>query len=367
MVPRGAPSGAPLVTNSLLPSTFRLRLLKWGRAATTWSELAGKPLTGVLAELDPRAAGSIDFEASTVTLTLRPAARVRALVLFLPNGSKDLASSHFFKGTVARSGDVTVGPTKYSFANPPLADMEREWMYLPVFLQEGPGIEYGFRPGRRVRIGFLFEADPKKATRLTVAGSDLTLDSASRSPDPVLTAREEEPAAQAKPGRVALEVYRYEHATETQNGDKSKNVRVTEVEKGERLVTPGPGPVWHAAAPTFQIQSRLRGNVPINGAEEKADVATMIGRFQREFVVPDALGSTDIWFDVTAKVGYVTVAGLRFTEKGEIKEIRTDGVLILARPGIRATDEEGNAYVSQDVRLKGEPKAITTMVKVRKK
>ena len=75
-------------------------------------------------------------------------------------------------------------------------------------------------------------------------------------------------------------------------------------------------------------------------------------------------GSTELHVVVNPKLGYTTVAGLRFKDDCTVN-IRRDGAVQVSQSGIHAADENGVAYVSQLVSL-GNVK-VTVMVKSRKK
>jgi hypothetical protein len=54
---------------------------------------------------------------------------------------------------------------------------------MPLILAKGGGIEYSFVPGKKVRLGFLFDASPESLARVKLLGPTLELEPAKRSGD----------------------------------------------------------------------------------------------------------------------------------------------------------------------------------------
>jgi hypothetical protein len=75
----------------------------------------------------------------------------------------------------------------------------------------------------------------------------------------------------------------------------------------------------------------------------------------------DTAGATNLRVRVNKEIGYTTVAGLRISSNAVIG-ILQDGTVVVDREGVRATDDDGNGYVSRRVTLRG--RMVTVMVKV---
>jgi serine/threonine protein kinase len=336
--PTTPPAVAPAKEPPLTPeeqrwrTAIRARLAAYGPARFSSAEL-GPPLSGVVVELDVLGPNRVKFEADNVRALRADGSTVRAGVLFLPSGRQGLESGKSFKGTTSTTGDIRVGRNTYSFQQLVGVPVEQNLLLLPILLHKGAGVEYDFRPGATLRLGFLFAAGVDQLASVRVLGHQLTLDPSFRSE---LTDAPGVAAAPAMPGgpaapevapaertrdKPAVEVYRF-HPNVDVGSARSKNIQIVEGPNGSRTVT--------GLGNNSQVAMTKNGNVG----------------------VPDALGSTGLRVVVRSKPGYTTVAGLRFQQNCTVNTWE-DGVVEVSQAGVRATDEFGERYVSRRVPVNG--------------
>jgi len=74
-------------------------------------------------------------------------------------------------------------------------------------------------------------------------------------------------------------------------------------------------------------------------------------------IIDCAPNSTNISIKINTQVGFTEIAGLRFTQEGNLN-IWDDGTIEINQEGIEARDQSGNVWVSKKVILNGEEKII---------
>ncbi len=335
-----------------------VRVAQFGKAeARSWKELAGRPLAGVVVELEARAAATVHFTAPAVTAFTAAGKEVPAVLLFIADGKDAIKTARSFKGTTAQNGDVTVGSDKFHFELPGLNAVQNQWLLLPVSLEGKPGIEYGFAAGGRLKLGFLFAESADALTHVRLLGHAFALNAArdpvplqggdvARRPEPMKEPlrppvkepvkeparepfKEPEPKPQVVKGPAKPEVYHFD-APEKMPGHRSLNISIMQQDKLGK-----------------QVVKMLTKGSQVSGKRQPDGTVRLI---------PDLPGSTGIHVLVNPKVGYTTVAGLRF-KKNAIIDIWDDGVVQVHQANIPASDEEGNKYVSRRMTV-NERKAI---------
>jgi S1-C subfamily serine protease len=283
--PPAAPKHAP-------QSPLAVQLAAFGPARFEQEEFAGRPLTGVIVEIEASTANLTGrFEASAVSAVRSSGVEVPAAVIFTAGGKEGLAATaKVLAGSLGKTVEVTIGRDRYQsearmrfaralndfavmkfdkgqvistvnqggllsqievFAETTiplitrigrggalesastaaategrvhLALKERVMrvgdflVAMPLILARGGGVEYGFVPGNKVRLGFLFAASPESLARVKLLGRTLDLESARRSGDLVLTPAEASRPASKKVGdrvkpSVALIEGKYGHGS----------------------------------------------------------------------------------------------------------------------------------------------------------
>lgn len=118
--------------------------------------------------------------------------------------------------------------------------------------------------------------------------------------------------------------------------------------------TPPPEPYrFRPKVNTFDAISRnveieeLKDGVTMKGLGKGSTIAMAVpfGGTGSPQYMPDAPGSRDIHVIVNEKMGYTTFAGLRF-QGAAVVGVRTDGLVVVDKEGIRARDAKGRLFVS---------------------
>jgi hypothetical protein len=337
--------------------TFVARLARYGRATCGSDKLAGKPLTGVLVDLDVLAEAHRAPVNRTMLAALDKAGeRVPPAALFWA-GFRKPQGFHARGGTSVESfpGDVHVGGEQIRFTHSgmggpgdgitakfeALQDVSRplaaDLSYVvdrPITFEEGPGLEYDLHARSTYRVGLLFAAAPDQLTAVRVLGHVLPLDPAGRDNTapvaaasfpalpPAGLAPAEPPAARAEANPdKADEPDVYHHVPGVDVTSKSRNIWVRQDGPDSWKI----GPVGASG----EVAADASGN----------DVR----------LVPDALGSTGLQV-IPGRLGYTTLAGLRFYQRARLS-IWDDGTVEADQIGLRARGEDGDNYVAQRVKL----------------
>jgi hypothetical protein len=319
--------------------TFRPRLAQYGQATCGYDKLKGKPLTGVVVDLEVLAeATHAPLNRTTVTALDRAGAPVPPAVLFW-TGVRKPQTVHLDGGVsvTAFPGNVQVGNEKFRFAGGaamgPLGDLVDK----PIAFEEGAGLAYDLHARTTYRVGFLFAADAAQLTAVRLLGHVLPLDPAGRDPGVPVAVKPEplpEPPADPAPAEPAAgkpdaparadapaEPDVYHHVPQVDVNSKSKNIWVRQDGADSWKV----GPIGASGEVAADA----------NGADVR--------------LVPDALGSTGLLV-VPGRLGYTTLAGLRFYQRARLN-IWDDGTVETDQVGVRAKGEDGESYISQRVTL----------------
>jgi hypothetical protein len=338
--------------------TFAVRLVTHGRATCGYDKLRGKALTGVLVDVEVLAEAHRAPLNRTTALALDKAGKtVPAAVLFWA-GPRKPQGFHAQGGVsvTAFPGDVHVGKEQVRFTSrgrgglgdqvsatfEAIQEISRpvaaELGYVldrPIAFEEGPGLDYDLNARATYRVGLLFAGDPDQLPAVRVLGHLLPLDPAARdnTDPPVVGAppampeprQAEAPAAKAeapaKPDAPAgPEVYH--HIPRIDVSSKSKNIWVRQDGPDSWKVGPV-GKEGEVAADAMGDDVRL---------------------------VPDALGSTGLLVIPGLRLGYTTLAGLRFYQRARLS-IWDDGTVEVDQVGVRARGEDGDNYISQRVTI----------------
>ncbi len=201
------PEGPPLTEEEKrLRALFKVQLALHGPARFEHAQYKDKSYTGVVVEIEgqtPEALGK--FEAATATARTAAGADIRAAILFTAAGRDGLApTAKTLPGAIGKRGDIVIGKQRFqpwpvgpfgqaaSEVNSAGADTVRVHVppgamdfrvgdflvAMPIILEAGGGVEYGFVPGKKVSLGFLFPAGTEELTRVKLFGYDLPLDPA---------------------------------------------------------------------------------------------------------------------------------------------------------------------------------------------
>jgi hypothetical protein len=346
LVQCGKGTAIPLNIDLAVYRSANRREMQFSKPTTAvLKELDGRPLAGVVAEVEAPAGTNVEFGAPAAT-AFAGDREFPAVLLFIAGGKDGIASARLPQQGRLRSGKFGVGSDQYTFEAPPLFGKDKDgWALLPALLEGNRTMEYGFRAGKKVQLGFLFAAKVDDLTHVRVLGHTFRRDATrlddGGKPEP---ARPELPAGPEKKAAglekkveqpvARLEVYRYQPQVEVP-GKVSRNLQITEDANGNRTVTP--------VGKNSQVVTYRGPNGQLRG-------------------LPDALGSTGLRVVVLKpRPGYTTVAGLRFRQNVTVN-IWEDGVVQVSRSGVLATGEDGTRYVSRSVTVN--KRRATVMVKV---
>jgi S1-C subfamily serine protease len=225
---------------------FRIQLVLFGPARFEPPPFRGRKLTGVVLEIEGLEDGvQGKFDASSVVAQSEAGPDVPAAVLFTAGRRDGLAATaRILAGSVGKAGDVSIGNARFQSeavalgiqartrnaslrldkgqqvatggdgalheASTPeatagrvhLAPAETSYqlgdflLSMPLILERGGGVEFGFVPGKKARLGFLFATEGKELRRLQVLGRPVNLDPEKRATDVVAG---EKPAAPLTP------------------------------------------------------------------------------------------------------------------------------------------------------------------------
>lgn len=227
-----APEG-PMLTEAdkRLRAMFDVQLAQFGPARFEHEQFQDRAWFGVIVQLtakDPKALGR--FDAAAVVARPKSGPDVPAAILFTAGGRDGLAATATtLANSVGQRGDIFIGKDRFqpwpvgtfgssaSNVRSPSADTGRVHVppgttnyntgdflvALPLILEAGGGVEYGFVPGKQVRLGFLFPSGQEELTVVKLLGYELELDHkklvgplvAGKSPDipPLLGAQQPPP------------------------------------------------------------------------------------------------------------------------------------------------------------------------------
>jgi WD40 repeat protein len=188
-----------------------IQLVLYGPARFEHPQFRGKNLTGVVIEIEGLHEGVLGkFEAGSVAAQSAAGPDVPAAVLFTAGGRDGLAPlAKILPASFAVAGDILIGKEKYAVwpvgkfgegvkeARTPNAASGRVQvpadaanfeasdllLAMPLILEQGGGVEYGFVPGKKARLGFLFATEGKELSRLQVLGRSVELDPQKRAAD----------------------------------------------------------------------------------------------------------------------------------------------------------------------------------------
>jgi WD40 repeat protein len=211
-----------------LQGMFKCQVVLFGPARFDDEAFRGRPLTGVVAEVEGLVPGAIGrFEAATVVARMTRGADLPAAIVFTAGGRDGLAgTANILPGSVGIAGDISLGAERFrpwpvgSFgmtlrrANTPnavtghvhVAPGQKEFnvgdflLAVPLVLEPRGGVEYGFIPGKKVRLGFLFPVSPQELTHVKLLGSTLPLDAGKQAGSQ--TVAKGQPGPEPKPADV---------------------------------------------------------------------------------------------------------------------------------------------------------------------
>lgn len=102
----------------------------------------------------------------------------------------------------------------------------------------------------------------------------------------------------------------------------------------------------------LQVTEKIDHSLEIKSLSDTSKIAATIDNRGRAKYMPDALDSRNIKVVVNKKLGYTTLAGLKFKQNATVN-IWKDGTIEVDREGIEAEDKGRNKFVSKKVTLKG--------------
>jgi hypothetical protein len=198
----------PLSAGKKLAESFKVRLSQFGQARFEHAAFRDRPWTGVIVEIEalvPEAKAR--FQSVTIQGRTATGAEIKPAILFVAGGRQGLAvEARVLAGSVGKSGTVIINKERYvpwpvgSFGRtavevasagedtarvhlPPNAADFRTGDFLvsmPVLLENGGGVEYGFMRGKKAFVGFLFPTAKEDLAHLTILGHAVALDPAER-------------------------------------------------------------------------------------------------------------------------------------------------------------------------------------------
>jgi hypothetical protein len=191
-----------------------VRVAMFGPARYKNKAFAGRTLAGVVVEVEGKAPGATGrFEAGSVTARAADK-NIPAAVVFTAGDREGLAdTAQLLANSTAEGGDIFLGTSRFTLwpvggpggPAPLTASIQQATtgrvhvpsgvknfsigdylLAMPLVLERGGGVEFGFVPAKTVRLGFLFPARAADLTQIRLLGLDLPLEASKRLGEPVV-------------------------------------------------------------------------------------------------------------------------------------------------------------------------------------
>lgn len=143
-----------------------MRVVHAGDARITTNGYAWSPLAGVIVEMDGASGGKLAFDASSVTAMTRDGKKVSASVMFVAAGAGIV--------TAAATGPLNTAGLSIMIGEKTFAAYA-SMITMAAMIEKGGGVEYTFKNGGKLEMGFLFRESAGDLATLSVTGHELAL------------------------------------------------------------------------------------------------------------------------------------------------------------------------------------------------